>query len=87
MSPYHLLGPERGPRAVRAPHGPPRKNRYGEGLFPVHVGPTMRSSSAGRAWRSSGAEPRYWPRLRFIAAIPGVREVASWNCVIHVERR
>jgi hypothetical protein len=29
-------------------------------------------------------EPRYWPRLAFICRIPGLRELASWNCVIRV---
>jgi SAM-dependent methyltransferase len=42
MSPYHLLGPRLGPRLYERLHGPPRKNRYGEGLFPVHIGPTLR---------------------------------------------
>jgi len=31
--------------------------------------------------------PRYWPSLRILARIPGVREVAMWNCVILMRRR
>lgn len=87
MSPYHLLGPERGPRLYERLHGPPRKNRYGEGLFPVHIGPTLAYVEERPGLRVTGAEPRYWPRLRFLMRIPGVREVACWNAVIHVERR
>jgi SAM-dependent methyltransferase len=87
MSPYHLLGPGRGPRLYERLHGPPRKNRYGEGLFPVHVGPTLRYVRARPGLEITAAEPRYWPRLRFLTAIPGVREVACWNCVLHLERR
>jgi SAM-dependent methyltransferase len=87
MSPYHLLGPERGPRLYERLHGPPRKNRYGEGLFPVHIGPTLRYVRGRPGLRVTAAEPRYWPRLRVLVDIPGVREVACWNCVIHVERR
>jgi SAM-dependent methyltransferase len=86
MSPYHLLGPSRGPALYEKRHGPPRKNRYGEGLFPVHIGPTLRYIRSRPHLRIERAEPRYWPRLAFLAAIPGVREVACWNCVIHLER-
>jgi hypothetical protein len=31
-------------------------------------------------------EPRYWPRLSFIARIPLVREVLMWNCVIRMRK-
>jgi SAM-dependent methyltransferase len=86
MSPYHLLGPERGPRLYERLHGPPRKNRYGEGLFPVHIGPTLGYIRSRPHLRIERAEPRYWPRLAFLTAIPGVREVACWNCVVHLER-
>ena len=54
MSPYHLLGPGRGPRLYERLHGPPRKNRYGEGLFPVHVGPTLRYVEARPGLRVTG---------------------------------
>jgi SAM-dependent methyltransferase len=87
MSPYHLLGPTRGPRLYERLHGPPRKNRYGEALFPVHIGPTLRSLRRRPGLAVTAAEPRYWPRLRLLAAIPGLREVACWNCVVHLERR
>ncbi len=87
MSPYHLLGPRLGPRLYERLHGPPRKNRYGEGLFPVHIGPTLRYVEGRAGLRVTAAEPRYWPRLRLLMRIPGVREVACWNAVIHVERR
>lgn len=87
MSPYHFLGPERGPRLYERRHGPPRKNRYGEGLFAVHIGPTLKLVRARPRLRIESVEPRYWPRLRFIVAIPGLREVATWNCVIRVRKR
>jgi hypothetical protein len=31
--------------------------------------------------------PRYWPSLRFLGHVPGLREVALWNCVILLEKR
>lgn len=87
MTPYHLLGPERGSRLYERRHGPPRKNRYGEGLFPVHVGPTIRLVQARAGLEIERVEPRYWPRLSFITRVPGLRELATWNCVIRVRRR
>jgi SAM-dependent methyltransferase len=86
MSPYHFLGPRLGPRLYERLHGPPRKNPYGDGLWAVHVGPTIRYVRGRPGLRVERVEPRYWPRLRAICAIPGVREVATWNCVIRVRR-
>jgi SAM-dependent methyltransferase len=86
MTPYHFLGPERGPRLYERRNGPPRKNRYGEALFAVHVGPTIRLVASYPGLEIERVEPRYWPRLAFITRVPGVREVLTWNCVIRVRR-
>lgn len=87
MSPYHFLGPERGPKLYERRHGPPRKNPYGAGLWAVHVGPTIGLVRARPGLEIERVEPRYWPRLNAIMRVPGLREVASWNCVIRVRRR
>jgi SAM-dependent methyltransferase len=87
MSPYHYLGPRLGPRLYERRHGPPRKNPYGAGLWAVHVGPTIRLVRSRPGLEIERVEPRYWPRLAFLTAIPGLREVATWNCVIRVRRR
>jgi SAM-dependent methyltransferase len=87
MSPYHFLGPSRGPKLYEQRHGEPRKNTYGEGLFAVHVGPTLAMVRARPGLIVEQVEPRYWPKLRFIASVPGLREVAMWNCVIRVRKR
>lgn len=86
MSPYHLLGPRLGPRLYEHRHGPPRKNRYGDGLWAVHVGATLRLVRAQPGLEIERVEPRYWPRLAFVTRIPGLREFATWNCVIRVRR-
>jgi SAM-dependent methyltransferase len=87
MSPYHFLGPSLGPRLYERRHGPPRKNPYGAGLWAVHVGPTIRLVRSRPGLEIERIEPRYWPRLAFITRVPGLREVASWNCVIRVRRK
>lgn len=86
MSPWHLLGPNLGPRVYERLFGPPRSNRYGEGLFAVHIGPTLRLVRDHPDLEIEQVEPRYWPQLRAICAVPGVREVLTWNCVIRVRR-
>ena len=87
MTPYQFLGPERGPRLYEARHGPPRKNRYGEGLFAVHIGPTLRLARAQPDLIVEHVEPRYWPWASFLPHLPAVREVLCWNCVLYLKRR
>ncbi|MEI6447677.1 MAG: class I SAM-dependent methyltransferase [Actinomycetes bacterium] len=86
-SPYHLLGPKLGPRLHDRLKGPPPKNRIGEGLWPVHIGTILARVNSHPELVTDRVEPRYWPKLAFISRIPLVREVLSWNCVIHLRRR
>jgi SAM-dependent methyltransferase len=81
-SPFHYLGPRLGVSAYRAVRrkAPPWNVPFST-LFPVHVGPVVRRV------RSLDVEvldvtPRYWPALRVLAHIPGLREFFVWNCVI-----
>lgn len=86
MTPLHYLGPRAGLAAYRLLHGrPPAENVPGRTLFVVHVGEVM------RALRRSGLEvldvaPRYWPSLRILARVPGLREVAMWNCAVLIRK-
>lgn len=86
-SPFHYLGPNAGVRTYEAVRGkPPPWNLPGRTLFPVHVGDVL------RLVRSLDVDvldvaPRYWPSWRFLARIPGLREVALWNCVMLMRAR
>lgn len=82
FSPYQYLGARWGPRLHARLHGPPAKNRYGEGLFVTHIGEMLRVVGARPGLRIERVEPRYWPRLHAICRIPVIREVLTWNCVI-----
>jgi hypothetical protein len=86
MTPYQYLGPRRGPELYVRRHGPPRKNAYGEGLWAIHIGPTLRYVRSVPSLRVDHVEPRYWPQLSFLCSIPGVREVLTWNCVIRITK-
>ncbi len=82
MSPFHYLGPRLGSRAYRAVRRrDPRWNVPGKTLFVVHVGDALRRFRAGR-WEVVDVAPRYWPSLRLLARVPGLREVAMWNCTV-----
>lgn len=87
MSPYHLLGPRRGPALYERRHGTDHKHRVGENLFPTHVGEVIRRFAARPDVTVTSVEPRYWPWASFLMRIPGVREVLAWNCVIRFVRR
>jgi SAM-dependent methyltransferase len=83
MAPWHYLGAgyaER--RYTRRTHAAP-KNKPGTGLFPVHVGSTLRGVRSRGDVVVLDALPRYYPRwTRFVLAVPGLREVVTWNLLL-----
>lgn len=85
-SPFHYLGPRLGLSAYRALFGRTPVHLPGRTLFPVHVGAVLRGLRR-REVRLADVSPRYWPSLRFLAKLPGVREVALWNCVVLARKR
>lgn len=87
MTPYQYLGPLLGPRLYERIHGPPRKNAYGDGLFPVHIGRTLRLVGSRRRLDLEAVEPRYWPRLAWLCRVPILREFVTWNCVLRLRKR
>ena len=88
IAPYHYLGTRLGPALYEKRNGgPPFKNAYGEALWDVHIGKTLNLLKADPRVEIVRVEPRYWPSLRAIMAVPVLREVLAWNCVIWVRRR
>jgi len=87
MSPWHYLGASYAERRyVRRTHKQP-KNRYGTGLFAVHVGQMLREVRSRGDVAVLDAVPRYYPRwCRGLLVIPGVREVATWNLLLVLRR-
>jgi hypothetical protein len=86
MTPLHYLGPRLGSRAYTALHARPPENMPGETLFVLHVGTVLRAVRRLPDVRLVDVVPRYWPSLRFLSRMPGVREVALWNCVLLLRR-
>jgi SAM-dependent methyltransferase len=87
-APWHYLGGGRARERYVREHGHEPKNRFGESLFPVTV-------KQGLTWARGQAEasvvevaPRYHPRWAWwTVAVPGAREVLTWNLVIVMRRR
>jgi SAM-dependent methyltransferase len=80
-SPFHFFGTRLGPKLFTLIRRKPPLCIPGESLFPVHVGTVLRWLRE-RDVRVVDVAPRYWPSLRFLATLPGIREVVLWNCVI-----
>jgi len=82
-SPWHYLGGDRARRRFRRRHGREPKNRFGETLHPVGVGAALRWARSCPDATLVRAFPRYHPWwAHWVVALPGVREVVSWNLVL-----
>jgi SAM-dependent methyltransferase len=90
-SPWHYLGGRQAARRFTRRNGRTPKNEYGRTLFAVsaqRMRRWVRRAEAAHRVRLLGALPRYHPRwAHWIAAVPGVREVACWNYVLVLEVR
>ena len=87
-SPWHYLGGHRAARHYERRHGRRPGNRFGSSLFACHVGPSLRMARAHPGIDVVDALPRYYPDwLRWLVAVPGVREVATWNLLLVLRRR
>lgn len=85
-APWHYLGGHRAAERYERRHGHRPKNDFGLSLYACSV---QRMSGWARAAEARGdistvrVLPRYHPWwAHWVAAVPGVREVASWNSVI-----
>jgi SAM-dependent methyltransferase len=87
-SPWHYLGGERAAQRYERRTGQPPKNRYGTSLFEVSVADVLRWARSTPLATLVDAYPRYYPRwTRPLVRVPGLREVATWNLAVVLERR
>ena len=79
-SPWHYLGGNSAVRHYERRYRQPPKNRYGENLFRLDIGPVLRWFAAHPGVEILDAVPRYLPWwCEWLTSVPGVREVATWN--------
>jgi SAM-dependent methyltransferase len=82
-SPWHYLGGWYAARRYERRYGHPPKNVYGRSLFPLSAGRMVRWARGAAGADLIDCFPRYHPRgLRWIARVPGLREVATANLVL-----
>lgn len=86
IAPFHLLGPDLGSRLHARVSSRVVKNPVRDGLWPTSIGHTLRSVRARHGLDLVEAYPRYYPNQRWILAVPGLRELATWNCVLHLRK-
>lgn len=84
--PFHYLGPRLGLATCRRFKGEPPKNIPFQNLWPTHIGPTLAMVRDRPGLRLLAAMPRYYSSQRWILKVPILREVATWNCLLLLER-
>ena len=55
-------------------------------LWPTYVGRVLADVRRRPTLRVLDAVPRYYPSQRWVLRVPGVREVATWNCLLLLQR-
>jgi ubiquinone/menaquinone biosynthesis C-methylase UbiE len=86
-APWHFLGGHFARRRFVKKNGREPKNRFGETLFAFRVGPAMHWARTCTQARMVRALPRYHPWwATWIVHVPVLREFASWNLVLVLEK-
>jgi SAM-dependent methyltransferase len=87
MSPWHYLG-ERAALRYERKLGHPPKNRYGTSLFRLDIAEVMTWPRQSQTADLVDAFPRYYPTwTKHVLALPGLREVATWNLALVLRHR
>jgi glycosyltransferase involved in cell wall biosynthesis/SAM-dependent methyltransferase len=87
-SPWHYLGGERAVARYEKKAGHPPKNRFGSSLFRLDIAEVLAWARRRQDADLIDTFPRYYPSwTKPLVAIPGVREVVTWNLVIVMRRR
>ncbi|WP_309116129.1 class I SAM-dependent methyltransferase [Saccharothrix sp.] len=86
-SPWHYLGGDFAARRFAAKNGAEPKNRFGVSLFAFSFGAALGWLRGREDAVLVRAFPRYHPSwAAWVAHVPGLREVASWNAVLVMRR-
>lgn len=87
VAPLHYLGPKRSLAVWTRLFGKPKgKNIPLAGVWPYSIKQIIREIRNKPNVKILRIFPRYWPRLKFIARIPFVREFLTWNCVVTLRK-
>ncbi|MCX7620796.1 MAG: class I SAM-dependent methyltransferase [Acidimicrobiales bacterium] len=86
ISPMHYLGPRLGTKLYVRLFGMPDRNLPFTTLWPTYIGKMLAVVRARNGLRLLDAVPRYYPSQRWILKVPALREVATWNCLLLLEK-
>ena len=87
-SPWHYFGGERAAQRYVRKNGSSPQNRYGTSLFRLDIADVLSWVRNRDDSDLIDAFPRYYPRwTRPLIAVPGLREIATWNLVIVLRHR
>ncbi len=86
ISPMHYFGPRLGTKLYIKFFGMPDRNLPFTTLWPTYIGEMLRIVEQRKGLRLLDALPRYYPSQRWILKVPGLREVATWNCLLLLEK-
>ena len=86
-SPWHYLGGGYANRRYERRHRRPPKNRYGTTLYRLDIADVLGWLRGRDDVELVWVGPRYLPGwLRWIIAVPGLREVMAWNLAVILRR-
>ncbi len=87
LSPYHWFGAQRATRRYERKYGRACKHIVDENLFRVSVRDGLTWAKSLEGFTVQDARPRYYPNwVSWLVRVPGIREVASWNLWMAIQR-
>lgn len=86
FSPYHYLGKKRGHLIFDRIKRVQRKHTPYINLFPTSIGDILKRLKQVPGIQLKGAAPRYYPEFSFVLSVPILREFATWNCALLIEK-
>lgn len=88
FSPFHYLGTRLGPWVYDLIHGKGKRGHFPyAGLWPTHIGSTLRKIRRQSKLEIEAVAPRYYTEFHWLMKIPIVREFLAWNCAVIIRRK
>ena len=87
-SPWHYVGGEWAAARYERKLGYPPKNRYGSDLYRLDIAEVLSWARNCEGAALIDAFPRYYPAwTKPLVAVPGLREIVTWNLALVLRRR
>lgn len=87
FSPFHYLGARRGHKIWDKLYKRKRNHTPFENLFPTYIGSVLKTIKQNPSLKLLRIAPRYYTEFAFLMRIPGLREIAAWNCALLLQKK